>query len=287
MRIDSKPMIVCIAFFVGAIMGAGASSVLMVVANDDKQETGIEQRDCYHRSTTAVLWNLTAAEARALCYQAYNAARAALDSRLANSTSEKRTAIIIDLDETVLDTSKYQAERVWTGISFPAGWKDWVDSHQALAVPGAKEFLDYAESRGVEIFYLSNRPTEMEEGTVQNLVEQKMPFADEKHVLLRTGEKKKGFHAREIEKGYDVLLRIGDGLDDFFDEVGKLSVSDRTKVVEQHREEFAKKFIVLPNAMYGYWEGALYDYEWDLPAIEKRFRRMQWLKEGASFRRPK
>jgi predicted secreted acid phosphatase len=46
--------------------------------------------------------------------------------------------------------------------------------------------------------------------------------------------------------------------------------------VDKTRELFGRKFIVLPNAMYGDWESAIYEYK-NLPEAEKKAKRNQAL----------
>ena len=55
-------------------------------------------------------------------------------------------------------------------------------------------------------------------------------------------------------------MLIGDNLDDFTSAFEKKSVADRFAEVEKARTEFGSRFIVLPNAMYGTWENAIYEY---------------------------
>ena len=62
---------------------------------------------------------------------------------------------------------------------------------QATAMPGALEFLKYAESRNVEIFYVTNRKMVGYEGTEKNLKALGFPNVDPKHLLLRTGSSDK------------------------------------------------------------------------------------------------
>ena len=56
-------------------------------------------------------WYQTAGEVKVLYHQAYNIGKMKLDAALVKG-SEKKTAIVLDLDETVLDNSPYQAMTV-------------------------------------------------------------------------------------------------------------------------------------------------------------------------------
>jgi predicted secreted acid phosphatase len=55
--------------------------------------------------TYPVLWQQTAAEYRALCYQAFNIAALRLNEISKKKLRKQKLAIITDLDETILDNS--------------------------------------------------------------------------------------------------------------------------------------------------------------------------------------
>ena len=57
----------------------------------------------------------------------------------------------------------------------------------------------------------------------------------------------------------------------------KKSVDDRYAETDKAREIFGKKYIVLPNAMYGTWENAIYEYGrlTDVQKAEKRLNALQ------------
>ena len=99
----------------------------------------------------AILWQQSSGEHRALCYQAYALARMLLDRDLHNHRLRMRRAIIVDLDETVWDTSSYEAMNVKLKRAYPEGWNEWMNSARATALPGAVEFLNYANSRGAGV----------------------------------------------------------------------------------------------------------------------------------------
>ena len=57
---------------------------------------------------------------------------------------------------------------------------------------------------------------------------------------------------------YNIVMLIGDNLADFTDAFDqKLSINERKVLIEKYRNDFGKKFIVLPNVMYGDWENTL------------------------------
>ena len=56
------------------------------------------------------------------------------------------------------------------------------------------------------------------------------------------------------------MLFVGDNLDDHSNVFERKSVADRFAEVDKAQELFGKQYIMLPNAMYGTWESAIYEY---------------------------
>jgi 5'-nucleotidase (lipoprotein e(P4) family) len=208
----------------------------------------------------ATLYQQTAAEYRALCYQAFNFGRMMLDADLADKAIDKHRIIVLDVDETVLDNSPFQAKSVLESTSYPVNWDEWCNLATADPLPGAIDFLKYARSNGVSIFYVTNRKDYLKEVTIKNLAELGFPHADAEHVITRSAEASKEGRRQELLKKYHISLLFGDNLNDFSEVYEGLSVKERLSAVDRTSQEFGRKFIVLPNAMYGDWENALYEY---------------------------
>lgn len=228
----------------------------------------------------AVLYTQKTAEFRALTYQAYTMAELMLEKNLADKTIKQKRAVVLDIDETVLDNSPYEAKCADEGIGYPEKWDDWCNMAKAKTIPGVLEFLKYADSRGVDIYYVTNRKENLKDATIKNLKETGCPQADEKHLMLRVEENSKEGRRQEIMKSHYIALLIGDNLADFavaFD--GKLSTEKRAQLTDSLRSEFGRRFIVLPNAMYGDWEGALYEWDYKKSAAEKQKIRHQKLEK--------
>ena len=125
-------------------------------------------------NTMSVLWYQKAAETKALYLQGYNVATDRLKEIL-QTPSDKPYSIVLDLDETVLDNSPYQVQNVKDGTAFnPKDWDVWVKKAAAKAVPGAKDFLQYADQNGVQIYYISDRTTSQVDDTIKNLEKEGM-----------------------------------------------------------------------------------------------------------------
>jgi len=118
----------------------------------------------------SVLWQQQAAEYRALCYQAFNMAGLRLNEALKNKPGKQKLAIITDLDETILNNSYSEAQLIKDGKEYSNQlWKDWIRQSAATGVPGAVEFLQMAQKKGIVIFYISNRDKTDVANTLINL----------------------------------------------------------------------------------------------------------------------
>ncbi|UQD53360.1 5'-nucleotidase, lipoprotein e(P4) family [Bacillus methanolicus] len=243
------------------------SLMLISVNANAMQEASGPACDLQKQNTMSVLWFQTSGEAKALFHQGYNIGKMRLDEILAKKP--KNPAVVLDLDETVLDNSPYFAWTVKNGNRNREKWYKWMNRAEAKALPGAVEFLTYANSRGVKIFYISNRREAQKEATIKNLQQIGAPQANSEHVLLKQpGEKGKETRRQHVARTHNIVLLFGDNLGDFsgFDQ---LSAKERVQNVEKRKDEFGKKLIVFPNPMYGDWERAIYHNNFGISNTEK------------------
>jgi 5'-nucleotidase (lipoprotein e(P4) family) len=229
----------------------------------------------------AVLWTQNSGERIALAYQAFALARIQLDKDLrTNHKSAKRRAVIVDIDETVLDNSRYQATQVKNHQSFSQEtFTAWANREEATAIPGAVEFLKYAASKGVRVFYITNRIGVEREATAANLKKLGFPDVTDQTLMVKTDSSSKESRRLSVDAKYRIVLLMGDNLNDFAEvfEQSK-TVESRMAAVEQNRDKFGARFIVLPNPMYGDWENAIYDYDFKLTEEQKAAKRLSHLK---------
>ncbi|MFN0277520.1 MAG: 5'-nucleotidase, lipoprotein e(P4) family [Pyrinomonadaceae bacterium] len=217
----------------------------------------------------ATLFMQKAAEYRALAYQAYNLARWQLDAdfdkknvkKLPKAERKKPRALMIDIDETVLDNSPNQAFQIKNRIAFNnTDWLAWVEMRKAKAVPGAVDFVNYADSKGVKVFFVSNRNEVERLATIENLKRVGITNVRDENVLLRTTESSKETRREVILRKHRIVFFVGDNLDDHSMIFERKSIADRFAEVDKAQALFGTKYIVLPNAMYGTWESAIYEY---------------------------
>ncbi|MBB1088788.1 5'-nucleotidase, lipoprotein e(P4) family [Lysobacter sp. SG-8] len=239
----------------------------------------------------AVLWVQASAEYRALTTQTYKAAADHLDAALAeahwdalvpeeraNAGTGLKPAVIMDVDETVLDNAPYQARLVRDGASYDeVSWAAWVAEKQAEAVPGVVDFARAAAAKGVTVIYLSNRAEHLQEATLANLRAVGLPVADES-VFLGLGTHVEGCEQNGSEKAcrrqlagreYRVLMQFGDQLGDFV-EISDNSPSGRAALLDEYGDWFGERWWMLPNPTYGSWEPAVFNNDWGQPAAERR-----------------
>lgn len=260
-----------------SIRGAMALATILALA------TACAADDTAREQLDAVLWTRTAAEHAALTTQVYVQATAQLPALAApgsaaleqwgqspESLAALPTAIVLDIDETILDNSPFQARQVKARAGFsPADWERWVDEAAARPIPGALAFLRAAHAAGHRIFYVTNRacpltpepagadPCPQRTATMRNLVALGFPdAADPESYLMRNGEPgwrtaDKTSRRAAIARRYRIIALFGDDLRDFVER----------DVFDARRAElmpmFGARWFVLPNPMYGSWERAL------------------------------
>jgi len=240
-------------------------------------------KDLNEQLVMGTLWIQRSAEVRALSYQAFNMAKLVFELDLQKGTSGKKRAVIVDIDDTVLDNSPYQAAMVDDNFGYPKGWGEWCNAAEAEALPGAVDFLKYVVSKGGDVFYLSNRKVKYKEGTMKNLKALGFPQVTDDRMLLREKTSNKEPRREMVRKEHRIVLLMGDNLNDFDNIFRKKSLDDRAAAVDQVKDQFGSKFIVLPNPMYGDWEGGVYKGNWKLSPAEKSKARkaalMKWNKQ--------
>tara|TARA_B100000405_G_C16629045_1_gene390661 strand:- start:234 stop:929 length:696 start_codon:yes stop_codon:yes gene_type:complete len=201
----------------------------------------------------SMYWHKNSAEYKALCLQAYNSAKNKLDLELSKNIDETLT-IVADLDETILNNTPYNEMLIEENTSFTQeNWSSWVNKKIATAVPGSLDFFNYADSKGVEIIYLSNRRVENYEPTKENLISLGFPFKESTQMLLRTNSRDKDERRKSIEN-YNIIMFVGDNLGDFDSAFFDKDNEERWEISKSKKEKFGDSFILIPNLIYGDWE---------------------------------
>jgi acid phosphatase len=252
-----------------------------------------------HDAINAVVWMQTSVEFRLISGQTFRGALAQLDKAIktpawdALASSERDqpiaglpSAIIVDVDETMLDNTAYAARNIRDDASYnEASWDQWVQERAARPMPGALEFARAANARGVTIFYLSNRTAAQGPATLDNLRKAGFPVKDDAHFLglgtvLAGCEAKgseKGCRRRLVGRSHRVLMQFGDQLGDFVD-IAANNPAGREQAVRPYLGWVGERWFVLPNPSYGSWEPALFDNAWSQPEATRRARKLDALR---------
>jgi 5'-nucleotidase (lipoprotein e(P4) family) len=232
----------------------------------------------------ALLWMQTSVEYEMACVQSYGLARIRLDEALGDNTwtaaleqtGSFRTlppAVILDVDETVLDNSGFDARLVEAGRSYDAKmWDEWVTEAQAPALPGARRFIREADSLGVDVFFITNRGYQDESATARNLAAETGIDIDSSRVLCKGerpnwGSDKMGRRAH-VAESHRILLLIGDDYNDFM-YTGASTPGERKNMAKEYMEYWGDKWIIIPNPVYGTWEEAILGYHGGLSREEE------------------
>ena len=237
----------------------------------------------------ATLWQQTAVEYDGLTRGAYRLARVMAERAQTDSTwtasveqaemgasayRDLPPAVVLDIDETVLDNSRYQARLVRTNTSYASkSWKAWCREANAEAVPGALAFTQAMAEQGVQVIYLTNRDSDVEAATRRNLRALGFPIHESRvsDAVLTQGEREgwepKSPRRQWVAEQFRILVLVGDNFGDFASEV-ETSVDDRHRTAGAFEEYWGTRWIVLPNPQYGSWEGALFNYDYSRSALD-------------------
>ncbi|GAB3101702.1 5'-nucleotidase, lipoprotein e(P4) family [Lysobacter terrae] len=242
-------------------------------------------------SLNATVWFQTSVE-RDLVYTAiYRAAGQRLDAALRdkhwdalpkdernNDYAKLPPAIIVDVDETVLDNSPSTVRQIRDHHGFnEADWGQWVNERKAKALPGAVEFLSAAAKKGVTVFYVSNRDASLGEATVANLRAAGFPLKDDSQFLglgtvvddCEQNGSEKTCRRQLVARKYRVLMQFGDQVGDFVQILANTR-DGRREAIAPYQAWIGERWWALPNPLYGSWEPALFDNEWSQPEAARR-----------------
>jgi 5'-nucleotidase (lipoprotein e(P4) family) len=265
---------------------AAAAAFACVLAPPGWAADPVPQNDLLN----AELWMQSAVEYRANCLTVYALAKTRLDQALADRSwtaydqkgdyQNLPPAVILDLDETAIDNSAYEAGLVVNRTGFdPKRWAEWTKTAQATAIPGAVEFTKYADSKGVKVFYVTNRDTALKADTRRNLQALGFPMGGNVDTFLMKRDRPewssdaKGLRFASIAKDYRVLLMFGDNFGDFTDKFSG-SIAERAAALDALKAHFGHDWMMLANPAYGSWESASYGHDYKLSDDEKRARKI-------------
>ena len=247
-------------------------------------------------SLLGTLYMQSSAEYKANTTSIYRAAMSSLPDLIADEShsaalvqktdySGKPPAVILDVDQTVLNNIAYQARMIKKQSAYPDGWISWAKEEKADYIEGAEEYLRYAISLGLEIFFVTNRVVEIEAATKNNLEHLGFIFSENIDQLLMRYEEEgwdqnKTSRIQRIAENYRIVMIIGDNLGDFVGaEENNLSVTERNDIFRKYDSHWGNFWFMLPNPVYGDWEGALIDFNYNLSQQDELSKKLQSLDE--------
>jgi 5'-nucleotidase (lipoprotein e(P4) family) len=235
----------------------------------------------------SALWTQRSVEFKGNAMTVYALARLRLDQALADkgwtaAPVEQKgdfanlpPAIVLDVDETVLDNSLYQAWTVKAGQAFSeATWNQFCAAQVSRAIPGSVEFTQYADSKGVKVFYVTNRAASTEKDTRENMQKLGYPMGGNVDTFLMQNEQpgwgsQKGTRRAVIAKDYRVLLAFGDNFGDFDDRY-RSSEADRLKFFEENKARWGREWLVIANPTYGSFDSAPFGHDYKKSPADQR-----------------
>lgn len=262
------------------IIGIGVGTGGTLIYENEKHSNEIAQVEAkYENNDTkalvqqnvlATLWQQNSGEVKALRYEAYNSGMNYVD-KLVKEKTDKPYAVTLDIDETIIDNSPHAGYEIkHNELYSKENFGEWVQKADAKAIDCAKEFTDYAKSKGFEVFYVSNRSEDKElDATIKNMKKLGFVNSDKEHILLKTDTSNKDARWNKIKEKYNLAIYCGDNLGDFPNGYDKKSNEERRAIVEKEKKFFGSKYIVLPNPTYGDFENAVYNYDFKMSPSDK------------------
>ena len=230
----------------------------------------------------AVVWVQTSTEYAAVTTSIYAGATAALDD-LETSGHAEQFAVVLDVDETVLDNSAYQGQLVLDDTRYASDtWDQWIEDRAAPAVPGVVEFIQAAQSRGIHVAFITNRACRprantaadcpQKEDTLNNLADIGIDAAsttlylrgerppEQCRTLLTAEEQPDGTWSSDktsrracVALDRNIAMFFGDQLGDFTAEPEVQPDRDGRQTTGEFSEYWGKTWFMLPNPTYGDW----------------------------------
>jgi len=247
----------------------------------------------------AVAWSQTAIEHDLIYLQTYRDAQARLLAALhdrhwdALGKGDRTTplkglkpAVILDIDETVLDNSPFAARMVQGNHEYnEAEWAAWCREESARALPGAVEFTRFAAKHGIAVIYISNRARDLDQATLANLRKAGLPVSGPQSFLglgtvvdgCEQAGSEKGCRRQLVAQHYRVLMQFGDQIGDFVDVLAN-TADGRRKAVADYLPWIGTRWFVLPNPTYGSWEPALFNNDWSAAPGQRRRQKIDALR---------
>ena len=262
---------------------SGLSRLLICLGVCGCATTGGTDSTPAHDNLDAIVWLQTSTEYAAAAASAYTMAAVALRELAKTETGRTDTmSVVMDIDETVLDNSPYQAQLVYDEATYDGEtWDEWIALRAASPVPGAVDFIRTSQSLGFHVAFITNRTCRPRPGIAEDCPQKEDTLAnledagvdtgsttlflrgdrpsDRCRPLLSESDQAEGGWSSDktsrrecVGLDYDVVMLFGDQLGDFTEETGVSAESGRDTAAK-YREYWGKTWFMLPNPTYGGW----------------------------------
>ncbi len=241
-----------------------------------------QERDT-HEWLNGILWIQTSAEYKILAEQTYRQAWSQIEDKLSKvragygvpsaaleqpglNTNALPYAVVLDIDETVLDNSPMSGRLIETRAGYTTdNWNKWVEKEAAAFIPGAEAFVNKLRASNVEVIFITNRMKTEEAHTIIDL--RPIVVTDDK--ILTSEEKpepsgqpwpsEKSTRREYVATKYWIIGMVGDDLADFIPKIKTMPPDQRVVEASKYQDRFGDRWFLLPNPVYGSWETVLYN----------------------------
>jgi acid phosphatase len=212
----------------------------------------------------------TSGEYHACCLQIYRLAAQRLEG-VVRVIPFDRPAVVMDLDETVLDNSAFQTFLYQNKLEFSeALWTEFEEKHprEVTLIPGAAQFIRKAISLKVKVVFISNRSEAFRKSTELILAgELGQQWGADLILRAKDGSRDKAARREAVAAKYNIVMVLGDSLRDFSEafkanspganagtEAYLKAIQQRREQVDEAKCHWGIDWFVLPNPVYGEWE---------------------------------
>lgn len=262
---------------------SGPLTVLACLVMTGCATTETESPSQTHDNLDAVTWLQASTEYAATTTSLYSAATTAL-REIAAAGDPSSMAVVLDIDETVLDNSRYQAQLIVDDAVYDgATWDEWIERGSATAVPGVVDFIRASQAMGVHVAFITNRSCRERDGlddvcpqkeeTLENLEDVDIDTRNTTLYIRREqppeacvadlteGEKDSGSWSSDktsrrlcVERDRQIVMLFGDQLGDFTAEPEDMSETSARELAASFRDNWGRTWFMLPNPTYGGWK---------------------------------
>lgn len=229
-------------------------------------------------ASRAIAWMQTSAEYQAIMSQTFKMAAlqlqeavfdeswtAAIEQFGQKGLNQLPNAIILDLDETLINTLSYRASLVLNNNKHDEKrFQNWMNIERAPLVPHVMTLIEKAASLGVTVLLISDRvckptprdPCPVKTQTLRML--KRVSIAFPKDQMFFRGEysdwnKDQSSRREFIAKRYRILMIVGDDINQMIPQVSTLPMTARKKLTSQYDEMWGSRWFIVPNPVYGSW----------------------------------